>query len=82
MKEGLLWFDNDPNHKLADKVKQAAVRYKVRMQCKPTICYVNVDDYSDKTPKVNGIVLRPSITVRPNYLWIGVENEAKLTKAA
>ena len=82
MQEGLLWFDNNPSHNLADKVKHAAARYKTRMRCKPTICYVNVDDYSDKTSKVDGIALRPSITVRPNYLWIGVENKAELAKAA
>jgi len=82
VKEGLLWFDNNPNHKLADKVKQAAARYRTRMHCKPTICYVNADDYSEKTSKVDGIVLRSSITIRPNYLWIGVEDDAKLAKAA
>ena len=44
MKEGLLWFDNDPQRKLAEKVSRAAARYQVKFGCRPTICYLNAGE--------------------------------------
>ena len=82
MKEGLLWFDNDPRHKLADRVSQAASRYQARLRCKPTVCYVNEAEYDDQTIEVNGICLKPLSHIRPNYYWIGVDQTPIQAKAA
>lgn len=82
MREGLLWFDNDPKHNLADKVGQAAARYQARFGRRPTLCYLNACDFVSQTDEVNGIRLRSTTYVRPHHLWIGVEQESILTKAA
>ena len=73
MKEGLLWFDNDPGRKLADKIGQAAKRYQVRFGRRPTTCYLNPADFVDQAEVVNGIHLRPKGNVQRYHLWIGVE---------
>lgn len=82
MKEGLLWFDNDPHRKLPDKVNRAATRYQAKLHCKPTVCYLSADGFDGKIDEVNGIHLKPVTYLRPNYFWIGVEQENVLSKAA
>jgi len=81
MKEGLLWFDNDPQRKIADKIKQAAKRYQTRLHCKPTVCYVNAGEFDGKIDEVDGIHLKPAANIRPHYLWIGVEHDTVQTTA-
>jgi hypothetical protein len=82
MREGLLWFDNDPKRKLSDKVGQAATRYQVRFGRRPTTCYLSEQDFDGKTEEVNGIRLRPVPNVRPHHFWVGVEQETVIAKAA
>ena len=82
MKEGLLWFDNDPNRKLVDKVSQAAARYQVRLHQKPTVCYLSPDEFDGQIEEINGIYLKPAPYIRPHYLWIGVEQETIGARAA
>ncbi len=82
MREGLLWFDNDPKLRLAEKIGQAATRYQARFGRRPTTCYLNDRDFDGQTEEVNGIRLRPVANVRPHHFWVGVENETGLAKAA
>lgn len=82
MKEGLLWFDNDPNRKLADKINQAVTRYQARFGRRPTTCYVNSVDANGQLDEINGIRLRPVFDVRRHHFWIGVEQETSKAKAA
>jgi hypothetical protein len=82
MREGLLWFDNDPNRKLADKISRAVTRYQVRFGCRPTTCYLSVRDFDGQTGEVNGVQLKPASDVRPHHFWIGVEQETLTAKAA
>lgn len=75
MKEGLLWFDNDPKRKLADKVGRAAARYQEKFSCRPTMCYLNEADFDGKTAEINDIRLQPAPNVLRHHLWIGVEGD-------
>lgn len=38
---GLLWFDDDPNRDLKQKVGNAARRYTEKFGRQPTVCYVH-----------------------------------------
>ncbi len=82
MREGLLWFDNDPKRNLADKISQAATRYHVKFGRLPTTCYLNINDFDGKAEEINGIRLRPAKDVRPHHFWLGVEHETTTAKAA
>ncbi len=82
MREGLLWFDNDPKVQLSEKVRQAAQRYRLRLKKKPTVCYLNSEQFSSDLASVNGITLKPASYIRPHYLWIGVEAEPSPPAAA
>ena len=80
MKEGLLWFDNDPKRSLSEKIKRAATRYQSKFSRKPTVCYLNHADYSGKLENVNGIMLRSAHNVLRHHLWIGVEEQKLRSK--
>lgn len=80
MQEGLLWFDNDPRHKLVDKVGQAASRYKNKFGRKPTVCYLNAADFEDQTGEINGIRLRSASNILRYHLWIGVEKNERSSR--
>lgn len=71
MREGLLWFDDDPRRRLEEKIEQAAARYRQKFGALPDVCYVN-DKAIDKTEvRVGGVNVLPMHTVRPDYFWIG-----------
>jgi hypothetical protein len=81
MNEGLLWFDSDSRRKLTDKIHQAANRYQTKFGHQPTVCYLNTADFEGPT-EINGIQLRAAANVLRHHLWLGIENEAKMAKAA
>ncbi len=82
MREGLLWFDNDPQSKLTDKINRAAVRYQAKFGRRPTTCYVNAAEFNDQIQEINGIRLRAMTNILRHHFWIGVDNETMLPKAA
>lgn len=82
MKEGLMWFDNDPDRNLSDKIRQAAVRYQAKFGQKPTACYLNEVDFEGQSDSCNGIRLLPSRSVLRHHLWIGVDSSATVPRAA
>ena len=82
MKEGLLWYDNDPKHSLAVKVDQAVTRYQARFGRKPTVCYLNEVDLNGHVDEVKGIRLQPKSNILPYHLLVGEENNLPAAKAA
>ncbi len=81
MKEGLLWFDNDPQRKLTDKIERAARHFQAKFGQKPTACYVNTADLPNPVDEWSGIRLMAARNVQRYHLWIGIE-ETGATKAA
>jgi len=82
MKEGLLWFDNDPNRKLGEKINRAVTRYQAKFGRRPTTCYVNYADFDGQSDEIQGVRLLPVSDVRRHHFWIGVEQEVGIAKAA
>lgn len=82
MKEGLLWFDNDPQRKLADKINRAVTRYQTKFGRRPTTCYISSADFDGRTDEIAGVRLLPAADVRRHHFWVGVEQETVKAKAA
>ena len=70
---GLLWFDDNPNRSLADKVSQAATRYQSKFGQRATVCLVNEIDMNG----CGGVVGDIEVQVKPNMLrhhfFVGVD---------
>ena len=77
MKEGLLWFDDDPKRDLSDKVKRAVDGYQAKFHRKPTVCYVNSADLNEQLETVGSVNLRTAKNVLRYHLWVGVEDKVR-----
>ena len=81
MNMGMMWFDNNANAKLADKVQRAATYYHEKYGRMPDVCLVNPDMLGGKRPELiegrgGKILVRPFRSVLPGHLWIGVDDKA------
>lgn len=75
MNEGLLWFDADKKRSLAEKIAQAAERYRTKFGRRPNLCYVNPAMLSGGEPtECGGVRLVPAPNVLKHHFWIGVED--------
>jgi hypothetical protein len=72
MQIGLMWFDDDPKKTLDAKIEQAAARYREKYGRAPNACYVN-PSLAGVEGKRNGVRVASARGIRPNYLWIGVD---------
>ena len=76
MKEGLLWYDDNPGHDLAEKITPAARRYRQKFGAPPNTCYVHPSALTEgKAQQVNGLRVAPLTTVLPHHLWLGREEK-------
>lgn len=74
MQIGLLWFDDDPKKTLDVKIEQAAARYREKYGRTPNACYVSPATTVAESKKP-GLRVLPARGIRPNYLWIGVDEK-------
>ncbi len=71
MREGLMWYDDNPQLELEEKVKQAVQRYQQKFGTAPDTCYVNDAALDKDELKVEDVrVLRKS-TVPLHNFWVG-----------
>jgi hypothetical protein len=94
MVSGLLWYDDDTHHPLAQKVAEAAQRYRERVGYEPTTCQLNPalipappQSKSSRAgrrggaPAVIPLRLEPNEHLRPNYFYVGVLAGERLKRA-
>ena len=84
MKEGLLWYDDNPGRELADKIGQAARRYRQKYGASPDVCYVHPSALSDngngKVKKVGDVRVSSRPTVLVHHFWVGQEKQRSRRK--
>jgi hypothetical protein len=84
MNIGMLWFDDDKQRQLDEKVARAAEYYRAKYGVQPTECYVHPLTLGDsgavtageKAATAAGVRLRPSRTIIKNHFWLGVGDSA------
>ena len=79
MREGLLWFDDDPRKQLEEIVSSAAKHYKAKHGRSPNLCYVHSSalDGNGQVHKAGKVEIRTGRSVLPNHFWIGVVEKPK-----
>jgi hypothetical protein len=82
MKEGLLWYD-DSGRDLADKVGQAARRYRKKFGAAPDACYVHPSLLKDngKVKEVGSVRVLALPSVLRHHFWLGREEDRRGRKA-
>ena len=73
MQNGMLWFDNDPQTTLEQKIQKAVDYYTTRFGTKPNTCLVHPSALG-KPITLNGLTVKPYLPVMPGHLWIGMED--------
>lgn len=81
MKTGMLWFDNDPNRNLEEKLRRAVTRYLVKYGSSPNVCYVHPSMLIGQQPAVAGMVVRGTNMVLPDHFWLG-HDETEMAEPA
>jgi hypothetical protein len=81
MKEGLLWYDDNPARELADKVGRAARRYRKKFGAVPNVCYVHPStlDGNGKVHQVGGLRVASLPSVLRHHFWVGQEEQQRRT---
>jgi len=84
MKEGLLWYDDNPGRDLAEKIKRAARRYHQKFGSAPDICYVHPSTLNSqgkggngKSRTVGGVRVAPLTSVLRHHFWVGREEKRR-----
>jgi len=77
MRIGLLWFDDDPNRTLEDKVARATAHYQRKYGHAPNLCFVhpNAFDGNGKVRKTGEVEIRAGRSILPHHFWIGVDEK-------
>ncbi|HHS96563.1 MAG TPA: hypothetical protein ENK08_01470 [Chloroflexi bacterium] len=73
MREGLLWFDDDPKRDLTQKVNRAVQRYRQKFGRSPNVCYVHPSLLGGESCRVGGVQVLPLPTVLRHHFWVGEE---------
>lgn len=85
MKEGLLWYDDNPGRDLAEKIRPAARRYRQKFGTAPEVCYVHPSTAgltdSTKAQQVGGIRVAPLPSVLRHHFWLGQEEKRRRRRA-
>lgn len=72
MREGMLWFDNDPQRDLAQKVGRAADYYQRKHGRPANRCYVHPGTIEEPMT-VDGVEVAGLPSVLRHHFWVGVE---------
>ena len=92
MKEGLLWYDDNPGRDLAEKIGPAARRYRQKFGAPPNVCYVHPSalggDASTKLSaggkmrKVGEVRVDSLPSVLRHHFWLGREEKRHRRRTA
>jgi hypothetical protein len=85
MKQGLLWYDDNPGRDLAEKIRPAARRYRQKFGAAPEVCYVHPSTLTGSTDgkvkQVGGVRVAPLPSVLRHHFWLGREEKRRKRKA-
>jgi len=87
MKVGLLWFDDDPQRAIEEKIRRAAKRYREKFGRAANICYVNPANLEGNGRLKDGfrcgrmkVIASPRIL--PHHFWLGVADHSEEEKSS
>jgi hypothetical protein len=73
MREGLLWFDNDPRRDLKAKVLRAAAHYRQKHGEEADVCFVHPSmlEENGASIDVEGVHIAALPSVLRHHFWVG-----------
>jgi hypothetical protein len=68
----MLWYDDDKERTLEEKVELAADYYRQKFGRAPTLCLVNPRSMNGGTQRVAKVELRAAHNVLLHHFWVGI----------
>lgn len=68
---GMLWFSNDKDAKLKERVMRGVEYYENKYFKKPDRVHIHPDDMEEGL-EIKGVTVVEDKDMLPNYFWIGV----------
>ncbi len=83
MHVGMLWYDNNPNLALKNKIEKAVEYYRQKYGRQPNLCLIHpsmmeqsrLSRSEGNWEELDGMTIRPYRPVLPGHLWIGIEDK-------
>ena len=72
---GMMWFDNNPNLSLKNKIEKAVSYYRQKYQREPNLCLIHPSMIEKDKPEFDRMTIRSYRPVLPGHLWIGIEDK-------
>lgn len=77
MKIGMLWFDENSEMGITQRIKRASDYYHSKYGHKPNLCFVNPETIGGKQVLPGSAMkVKSSPTLLHDHFWIGVEEES------
>ena len=78
MNVGMLWFDNNPQTNLEQKIVDAASYYRDKYGQVPNYCEINPANLPPMPLERMGVIeVRTSRTILIHHIWIGVNGQTQ-----
>ena len=74
MKVGWMWFDNDPERSVEEKIQRAAQHYRTKFGRFPNTCYVNQRSITGDGFRCGKVRVVGAPNILPHHFWLGVSN--------
>ena len=72
MDTGMMWFDDDKNSAVVDKVQRAAEYYREKYKQSPNLCFAHPVTMGKMVMVTDtGVEVRPSGAILPDHFWMG-----------
>ena len=72
MDVGILWYDDDTESRLGEKVARAVAYVRSMHGVTPTVCFVNPEMLPEEPEITVGVQLRPDSAVPINHFWFKI----------
>jgi hypothetical protein len=83
IREGLLWYDPDPQKPLVKKLSEAAARYAEKYHIVPNLCQISPAHFEEiASLERPPLPVEYSRFIRPYYILVGVDSDQPVQSAA
>jgi hypothetical protein len=82
MEIGWMWFDNDEERTLEEKIQLAVQHYREKFGNAPNTCFVNKNLLAEDEMLCGRVRVVAACNIMPNYFWLGIADKPKKLKRA
>jgi len=75
MATGMIWFDNDPQKNINEKINLAVQYYQKKFGNEPTVCFLNPKFEGKLLDSDSEIEFDYNLGLSPDYIWIGMRQQ-------